>query len=150
MLKTKGDCMNTQYCFIRKKDVPSGKRLQEVVTGLGYELKLDPELDLLIDEGFSPCELEGHEDLGYELESGTVDEIFEEDEEFEEHIGERDYYISMSWGSSFADCLAVMITTKALIMKFDAVTTYDCEEPDSLEEIEDGIKECLSELSKGS
>lgn len=140
--------MNTQYCFIRKEKIPSGKELQDSIKALGFDLKIDPEIDLKADEGFSPCELEGHEDVGYELECDAVEEIFEEDEEFEKHIGDRDCYISMSWGSSFADCLAVLITTKALMKDFDAITTYDCEEPDSLGDIEEGIKECLSELSK--
>ena len=142
--------MNTQYCFIKKESIPSGKKLQETIRELGYELKLDPELDLENDEGFSPCGLDGYDDIGYELECGTIDEIFDEDEEFEKHIGDRDSYISMSWGSSFADCLAVMITTKALMKGSNAVTTYDCEEPDSLKDIEDGIQECMSELAKKS
>ena len=140
--------MNTQYCFLKLENVPTREELQKVIDELGYELKLDPELNLKEDEGFSLCQINGYDNVGYELEFGAVDEIFEEDEEFEKYIGDRDAYISMSWGGSFADCLAVSVTTLALVKSFGAVTTYDCEVPDSIEDIETGIEECKRELNK--
>ena len=138
--------MNTQYCFLFSNKFPTKESLQKSVDDLGFGLKLDPELDLENDDGFSPCQLEGYEDVGFEIECGTVDEIFEDDEEFAGHIGKRNRYISMSWGGNFEDCLSVMLVTKALLVNFDAVTTYDCEEPDSEDDIESGIQECLREL----
>lgn len=137
--------MNSQYCFI-KEDFPTQKELQAAIDALGYGLKIDPELNLEEDEGFSPCTIEGFDDVGFELECGTIDEIFEDDEDFVNELGERKNYISMSWGGDFEDCLCVMITALAFLKSFNAITSYDCEEADSIEDIETGIKECLTEL----
>lgn len=137
--------MNTQYCFI-KADLPSRQELQAAVDALGFGLLLDPQLDLSIDEGFSPCRLKGFDDIGFELEAGSIEDIFEDDEPFADKIGDRTTYISFSWGSGFADCFASLVTTLALIKSFDAVTTFDCETTDSVEDIEAGIKDCLKEL----
>lgn len=150
MIPQLGGILNTQYCFLFSHIFPTKESLQKAVDDLGFGLMLDPELDVEKGEGFSPCDLQGYEDVGFEIEIGTVDELFEDedDEEFAEHIGKRNRYISMSWGGNYEDCLSVMIVTKALLRSFDAVTTYDCEEPDSESEIEAGIQECLKELKK--
>jgi len=142
--------MNTQYCFMTEENIPSRDKLQVCIKALGFDLELDPALDIRNDEGFSPCKLEGYDNVGFELEFGTTDDLFEEDEEFAKHTGNRNHYFSMSWGSSFSDCLAVMIVTKAMLKYFDAVTTYDCEELDSIQDIENGIQESLNELKKAS
>mgnify|MGYP003385719863 CR=1 FL=1 len=140
--------MNSQYCFIEQA-LPSKENLQAAIDSLGFGLKLDTELDLNSDEGFSPCKLNDYDDVGFEIECGTIDELFDEDEAFEKQIGNRKNYISMSWGGNFEDCLCVLITALAMVKSFDAVTTYDCEEADSIEDIEGGIQECLKELGKG-
>lgn len=136
--------MNTQFVFLHK--LPTEAELQRAIDELGYGLKLDPELALSEDEGFSPCTLEGIDDIGYELEVGTIDEIFEDDEEFKKFLGDRQHYISMSWGSSFADCFAVLVTALAMVKSFDAVTTYDGVEPDDIDSLEDGIQTSKREL----
>ncbi|MBU2891851.1 hypothetical protein KO495_00775 [Colwellia sp. D2M02] len=139
--------MNTQFCFI-KGELPSRDTLQSAITDLELEFKLqlEPEFNLNEDEGFSPCSIDGFDDIGFELECGKIEDILEESDEFEPYLEDRTNYIAMSWGGSFGDCLCVMIVTLALMKYFNAVTTYDFEISDTIKDIEETIQSCLKEL----
>lgn len=139
---------NTQFAFINKKEIPAREKLQAVIDKLGYDLKLDSELSLKDNEGFSPCILQGETDVGFELFCEPTSDVVENDEEFEEMAQGKDSCITMSWGGSFKDCSCVLIVSYALIKEFGAITTYEGEELDTLESLKTGINETLEEIEK--
>ena len=139
---------NTQFAFINKSDIPTKEQLQGTIDQLGYDLKLDPELSLKEDEGFSPCVLKGETDVGFELFCEPTSDVVEDDEEFEEMAGGKDTCITMNWGGSFKDCSCVLIVSYALMKEYGAITTYEGEELDTLNSLLEGIGEALDEAAK--
>ena len=105
---------NTQFVFINQIEIPAREQLQAVIDKIGYDLKLDPELSLKDDEGFSPCILQGETDVGFELFCQPTSDVVENDEEFEEMAKGKDSCITMSWGGSFKGCSCVLIVSYAL------------------------------------
>ena len=141
---------NTQFAFINQSDIPSREQLQGTIDQLGYDLKLDPELLLKADEGYSPCILKGESDVGFELFCEPTTDVVEDDDEFEEMANGKDTCITMSWGGSFKDCSCVLIVSYALMKEYGAITTYEGDELDSLNSLEAGINEALEEAVKES
>ncbi len=126
---------NTQYAFVRSESVPERGTLQSWIDGLGFNLRLHPELNLRTDQGFSPCVLEGVEDVGFELWPSSTEEVADGDDEIPEMAQARDFCIAMSWRSSMKDCAAVMIVSCALAKHCDAVISYEGDEPEPLEKM---------------
>ncbi len=124
---------NTQYAFVQSDLLPDRASLQKWIDALGYDLKLDPDLSLRDDEGYSPCVLEGEAEAGFELESGSAAEMADGDDDFLALAEGRDFCVSMTWRSSMKDCAAVMIVSCALAKNCDAVISYEGDDPDSLE-----------------
>jgi hypothetical protein len=133
---------NTQYAFLKSADVPSRAALQASIDALGFDLKLDPDLNLLADSGFSPCTLAGVEDVGFELIAGSADEVFEGAAEL---APERDYCIGMIWRGSMKDCASVMIVSAALAKNFGAIISYEGDAPEPTDKLLEGAREVLVE-----
>ena len=123
---------NTLFIFLRKANIPTRAALQASIDKLGFDLQLDPELDILNDSGFSPCVLNGVSDVGFELLTGTPDEIFGEDLEI---AGDNNFCIGLVWHSSMKDCAAAMIASCAFAKDFGAVVSYEGEPPESVEKL---------------
>lgn len=140
----------TQFAFLKKDNTPSKGALQSVIDSLGFDLKIDPEFTPFEDEGFSPCTLNGEQDVGFEIYYEPASDVTEDDEEFAEIAGENDFCISMCWGGSFKDCACVMIASLALAKEFGATITYEGEEPETLESLNNAVQECFREIEKES
>jgi len=140
---------NTQFAFISRAKVPSQAALQASIDALGFNLKVDPELRLLTDSGFSPCVLNGISDVGFELLSGPTSDLFVEAPHFAGLSQGLDFCIQMIWHGSFKDCAAAMIVACALATDFGALVSYEGNPPDSaqdiLKEIPAALKEALRE-----
>ena len=125
----------TQFAFLKKSQVPSRELLQASIDALGFDLKLDPELKLLEDSGFSPCILIGVADVGFKLFTEPAINVAGDDETLQEIAGDRDLCISMVWHSSMKDCAAAMIVSCALAKDYRAVISYEGEPPQALDEL---------------
>ena len=141
---------NTQFAFLKKENVPSRNKLQNSIDSLGYDLQLDPEFTPFEDEGFSPCTLNGIDDVGFEIFYEPTEVVTEDDEEFREIAGDNDYCINMNWGGSFGDCACVMIVSLALAEDCGAIISYAGDEPEPIETLREGVKEALREFEKES
>ena len=139
---------NTQFAFLKKQNIPTRDALQESIDALGYDLQLDPEFTPFEDEGFSPCELNGKDDVGFEIFYDPTEEITEDDEEFREMAGDNDYCISMTWRGNFGDCACAMIVSLALAKDFGAIISYEGDDPESVESLREEVKEALREFEK--
>lgn len=142
----------TQFAFLRKESVPSKEKLQASLDALGFDLKLDPEYTPFEDEGFSPCELKGEADIGFEIYYEPAEDLLEEDddEEFKELIGSNNYAISLCWGGSYKDCICVLMVSIALAKDFGATISYGGDGKETIEGMMGGIEECLREIEKES
>jgi hypothetical protein len=141
---------NTQYAFVKKEKVPSVEDWQKAIDSLNFKIKLILDLNLkpFIDEGFLPCELNVIEDaVGFGIFYSSAEDVHGEDENLKEIIGDNDYCISMSWGGSMNDCVAVMIAGFALKKEFGAVVSYEGEPPLSEEEFMCEIEEVFVEIT---
>lgn len=137
---------NTQFAFLMKSAVPTAQALQRSIDALGFDLKLDPQLDFFKDQGFSPCVLNGQPDIGFEISSVSAHDILEDDENFQEIAGANDWCIGMSWGGSMHDCASVMIVSCAVAKDFGAVISYEGDPADPVAELIDGARNLVEEL----
>ena len=136
---------NTQFAFLKSAAVPDRAALQAWIDDLGFDLKLHPEINLKSDQGFSPCVLEGVEDVGFELWPSATQELAEDNEGVSEIAGDRDFCISMSWRGSMKDCAAVMIVSCALAKNCDAVISYEGDQPEPLAKMLEATAEILAD-----
>ncbi|MFZ6875850.1 hypothetical protein ACO0LF_27590 [Undibacterium sp. Di27W] len=102
---------------------------------MGFKLKLDPAFTPFEDSGFSPCTLHELEGCGFDIFYEAAADLLEEDEELAAVVDGRDYCISLMWSSSLKDLACVMIVSTALAKYFDAIISYEGDEPESLEEL---------------
>lgn len=138
---------NTLYVFIEGDQIPSGSALQESIDRLNLPaaLRLYPELRLRTDTGFSPCGLNGAENVGFELFLSPSAEVFGEDDSLKSLVAGRNVCIQMVWRGSFEDCACAMWVSYALVKDFAAIASYQGEPPYSLEELREGTLEALRE-----
>jgi len=141
---------NTQYVFLSRSRVPDRVALQAAIEKLGFDLQLHPELNLLEDEGFSPCVLEGVPDVGFELMPMTADEAANGDEDFLALAAGRDFCLTFTWRGSMKDCAAVMIVSCALAKESDAVVTYEGDPPEPLESLIEGTRGVVEDARSAS
>jgi hypothetical protein len=125
----------TQFALLKKASVPDRATLQSWIDALGFDLQLDPDLNLLTDEGFSPCVLEGVENAGFELSCEPTVDVADGDEDFLEMAGDRDTCLSLTWRSSAHDLAAATIVCCALAKHCDAVISYEGDEPETFEQL---------------
>jgi hypothetical protein len=139
---------NTQFAFLKKSQVPSRAALQASIDALGFDLKLDPTLNLLEDSGFSPCVLAGISDVGFELFTEPAKDVIGDNDEFLEAIGDSDLAVSMIWRGSMKDCASVLIVSCALAKDFGAVISYEGEPPEPFENLLEATREAIAEAKK--
>lgn len=125
---------NTQFVFLDPSRIPARAELQESVDALGCDLQLHAALDLARDTGFSPCVFNGI-DVGFELSPSTTAEAAHGDSDFVAMADGRDFCLGLSWGGSMKDCVAAMIVSCALARDFDAVVSFEGDEPTSAKEL---------------
>jgi len=136
---------NTQFIFINKEDVPNREQLQDALVKSGFKLSLDPEFTPFEDEGFSPCDLDGVDDIGFEIFYEDSLDVIEDDEELAIVADNKDYCISLCWGGEMADCVAVLMVSFAMQKHFNAIVSYEGVEPQSLDELRAELDVALSE-----
>jgi hypothetical protein len=125
---------NTQFVFLDSREIPDRAALQESVDALGCDLQLAPSLDLKRDTGYSPCTFNGVP-VGFELSPSLTVDAAHDDDEFVALAGGRDFCIGLSWGGSMRDCVAAMIVSCALARDFDAVVSFEGDEPTPTHEL---------------
>lgn len=139
---------NEQYVFIQKDKVPSRAQWQEAVDAAGFDLEIDPELQVFEHTGFMPCKLLG-EDSGVEIYYSPANEIFDDPAVTEKLAGDRDYCISFRWGGSFCETACAMILSYALASSIGAIVSYEGDEPQQdLTALRMEIDEILKEAAK--
>lgn len=139
---------NTQFIFINKEDVPTQKQWQMAIDKLNLPVRIQIDKDLrpFEDEGFLPCMWGNlNDDVGFEIFYEAASDACEDDDELLEVANGKDYCISMCWGGEIKDCLAVLIASCALASSFNAIVSYEGEDPESVEGQLTGIQ---SELLK--
>lgn len=139
---------NTQFAFLKKIDVPVRATLQSTISSLGFDLQLDPGLNLLTDTGFSPCVLNGVPDVGFELFLESTQEMVKENAFFAAFVGDSDICIGMSWGGSMKDCASAMIVSCALAQDYGAVISYEGEPPEPLDSLLQGALGVVQDAAK--
>ncbi len=138
---------DTQFAFIDKDRVPTRKQLQKSINALGYDMQLDPGYTPFDDEGFSPCVLNGETGAGFALYYEKSSDVFGEDIEFRNMIGNKNFCLSFCWSGSSRDRACVLIISLALTKDFGAVTTYEGQELDTIDSLKNGIEACFNEMN---
>jgi hypothetical protein len=140
---------NEQFAFIDKSRVPSREEWQNAINQAGFDFELDPELKPFEDSGFLPCKLFGLE-AGFEIYYEEASRVIEAPDELKALAGDRDYSISFRWGGSMIECASAMIASYALAKSFGAKVSYECDPPDSLEELLKQTLEIIEYAKKAS
>lgn len=123
--------------------MPDRKTLQTAIDDLGFDLQLHAEFTPFEDSGFSPCSFKGADGVGFEISYGEAAELIGEDEEFATLADGRDYCTSLVWHSSLKDLACVMIVSTALAKYFDAVISYEGDEPENIEALLEATAEAI-------
>ena len=137
---------NAQHCLIERSKVPSRNQWQKAINDHGIDFKLDPDLKAFEAFGLMPCTLMGRE-AGVEI---CYDDSPETLAHFRNLAPGKDYCISFRWGGSMIEYASAMIASYALAKHFDAVVSYEGNEPypslDALlEETNSAIKKAMRE-----
>ncbi len=140
--------MNDQFAFISKGRVPTPADWQAAIDQTGFDFQLSASFEAMEHSGYLPCTLLG-QPAGFELQYESAREIIDDAEQLALLAGDRDYCITMSWGGSMRDCVAVMIASLALAKHFDARISYGGDEPDSLEELQEETQDLYEEVKDG-
>lgn len=126
--------------------LPDRQAWQAAIDETDVDLKLDPELDLTGDSGFSPCVLK-EQSSGFELQVMPAAELLRDNPSLVPSAGARLHAVCFRWGGDLAECACVLGATLALMRRFNAVA-YDPAEglcPDA-GTLEQELRECLAEL----
>ncbi len=139
---------NSQFAFIPRSRVPQRDALQASVDRLGFDLKLHPDFTPFDDSGFLPFTLNGYEGPGFEIHYSAAQDVVGDDDDFAAMADGRDYCITMTWGGRMKDLACVMMVSCALARDFDAVVSYEGEEPQPLEDMLHTVQVALKEGAK--
>jgi hypothetical protein len=132
------------YAFV--SSLPGRATWQAAIDRAGIDLKLDPELDLSKDRGFSPCVIKGRES-GFEILVEKVSDILESFPSLASVVGSRSWVISFRYGGDFAEGACAVGACHALLRFFDAVIYYPAEEVIYTEETSDQeLRALLAEI----
>jgi len=113
------------YAFVNS--LPSRANWQSAIDRAGIDLKLDPDLDLATDRGFSPCEIRGKAS-GFEITVEKSSRALEIYPSLTAVVGPRSNVICFRWGGDLAECACVMGASLALLRAFGAMAYYAAED----------------------
>jgi len=132
------------YVFVSA--LPERARWQVAVDEISVDLKLDPDMNLATDSGFSPCQLGGRAS-GFEIYLGEASEMVKASPSLASVVGARPHVICFRWGGDFAECACVLAASLALVRAFGA-TAYDPAEGVVADEaaLEGDLRQCLAEI----
>ena len=132
------------YTFVDA--LPDRQSWQAAVDQAGVDLKLDPDLDLTRDEGFSPCVIQGKAS-GFELRVSLASEVLRDYPSLKQVAGARSHAVCFRWGGDLAECACVFGASLALVRRFGAVAYYPADEiVYDADKLEKDLRECLSEV----
>ena len=109
------------YAFL--DSLPDRAAWQAAIDQIGIDLKLDPELDLAKDSGFSPCEIKGCRS-GFEILVEKAADVLAVYPSAAPAVGDRGWVVSFRWGGDLAEGACVAGASHALIRSFGAVVYY--------------------------
>lgn len=116
---------NEQFAFIKKDTLPNRNDWQSAIESCGFDFVLNSEFNPVSDSGFLPCKLNG-KDAGVELYFDDSEETLGQ---FLELAGDNDCCILFRWGGSMAECATAMIMSYALAKSYNAIISFEGEEP---------------------
>jgi hypothetical protein len=134
------------HVFLKKSSVPDRSSLQDAVNSLGLPLVLDPELNPLVDSGFSPSKKIKNTDSGFEISSEPAQDLLQNYPHLAKTIAGRDWCITFRWGGDMNECACVMAASAGLVKLCGALAFYpDDDLVYDLNQLLDDAKNCLSE-----
>jgi hypothetical protein len=111
------------HVFLNKSKIPDRSSWQSSVSSLGLPLVFDPQLNPLVDTGFSPTKIKDI-DSGFEIYSESAKEILQRYPDITEAVGDRDWCITFRWGGDFNECACVMSASAGLVKLCGALAFF--------------------------
>jgi len=135
-----------QYIFCDKDCPPVRAQWQAAIDEMGFDMQLDPEMDLTKDSGFSPSVLKGNVS-GFEIYFEDASEYIDALPEFRDAIGDRTAVITQRWGGDEAELTCVLIAAAAAIKAFKCVVIFPDEDaPETIERLVNTARQCYDDL----
>jgi hypothetical protein len=106
--------------YLRRKDVPVRKALQQAVNELEFALTLDDAYAPFETSGYLPCTLDG-EDAGFDLRFKDVAADLSGTPALQSSMGDRDTAVSCRWGGDPREEVSALIVCAALVRNCDAL-----------------------------
>ena len=112
------------YTFL--ESLPDRQTWQAAIDQTGIDIKLDPDLDLTRDEGFSPCLILGKSSGFSPVVSAS--ELLRDHPHHGQAAGPRSHAVCFRWGGDLAECACVLGANLALVRRFGGVAYYPADE----------------------
>src|SRR5688572_321507 len=108
------------HVLLSKSRLPDVRRWQAAIDALGFDVKLDPTLDVNADAGFCPARFKGRES-GFEFSIWPASEITETYAEFESELAGHDASANFRWGGDLNEMTCALVASAALAKLSDGV-----------------------------
>lgn len=127
--------------------LPTRAEWQAQIDQLGFDVQLDPELDVARDEGFSPTTIAGRSS-GFELSIVDAAAVAEAYPVRRRQFAPAGRGIRFRWGGDFAECGCVLAAAAALVHASDAVAYHPADDLlYDLAGLTSEFEACVAELS---
>jgi hypothetical protein len=132
------------YAFV--SSLPSRANWQSAIDQTSTDLELDPDLDLAVDRGFSPCEIR-KKSSGFEISVETSSQALEQFPALTALVGPRSNVICFRWGDDLAECACVLGASLALVRAFGAIAYFPADDVLYDEAtLEQDLRRCLAKI----
>ena len=125
--------------------LPDKQSWQAAIDQTGIDLKIDPDLDLSRDQGFSPCQLRGSSS-GFEVSVTTTAEVLRDYPSLSPAaVGSRPHVVCFRWGGEMAECACVLGANLALLRYFNGVAYYPADDLlCDIDQLEEELRQSLA------
>jgi hypothetical protein len=108
------------HVLLSKSRLPNVQQWQAAIDALGFDVKLDPTLNVDADTGFCPAKFKGRES-GFEFDTWAASETTETYPEFEDKFAGQDTSANFRWGSDLNEMACALAASAALAKVSDGV-----------------------------
>lgn len=138
----------TQVAFLRKAELPTRKKIEDSIRGLGYDFEILDDFESFYGQDGLSCKINGHETF-LETSFDDTSEITDEFDWIKPNLTDQDTAVSFRWGADFAAGASIGLISIALIDNSDALIYYlDDEVKYSRQMLLTDTPEFLKELEK--
>lgn len=108
------------HVLLSKSRLPDVQKWQSAIDALGFDVKLDPSLNVESVTGFLPVKLKG-QDSGFEFDVCPAPDITESYTELSKEFGNAEIAANFRWGGDLNEMACALVASAALARLSDGI-----------------------------